>query len=166
MDDTILAHAGQSPATPLATLATEINLHHRQAESAIQSGLEHAHEAGRLLIEAKSQCEHGQWGPWLEANFEGSKRTARAYMQVVKRWPEIEAKRQTSADLSIDGALRLLASPKAEIGEVVGKAAEVVDDPFPKISRRVRGGAWSGKKGCTAFTSPSLLGIQAFGTSS
>jgi hypothetical protein len=98
----------------LTTLAKCINEHHRQAEAAIRSGLEHALEAGRLLIEAKDQCQHGKWGSWLADNFEGSQRTARAYMQVAKRWPEIEAKRQRVADLSFRDAARMLAGPKSD----------------------------------------------------
>jgi hypothetical protein len=35
-------------------------------------------------------------------------------MRVAARWPELEAKAQSSADLSLDGALRLLAAPVAE----------------------------------------------------
>jgi hypothetical protein len=102
----------QQQPRPLATLAAEINHHHRQAEAALRSGLEHALEAGRLLIEAKSRCVHGTWGLWLADNFEGSARTAQAYMRVADRWPELQAKAQDSADLSLDGALKLLAAPR------------------------------------------------------
>jgi hypothetical protein len=93
-------------------LASEINRHHRAAETAIRAGLNHAQAAGRLLIEAKAQCPHGTWRQWLADNFEGSDRTARAYARIAKGWPEIEAKWQSSAILSIDGALKLLAAPR------------------------------------------------------
>ena len=59
----------------LATLADEINTHHRQCEAAMRSGLEHALAAGRLLAEAKSQLPHGDWGRWLAENFAGSDRS-------------------------------------------------------------------------------------------
>jgi hypothetical protein len=110
----------------LTDLAAQINEHHRAAESAMRSGLEHAMEAGRLLISAKSQCPHGEWGSWLADNFEGSDRTARAYMQIAKRWPELEAKRQNSAVLSIDGALKMLAAPKQKQKDVSAN-----EDCFP-----------------------------------
>lgn len=109
---------GQEP-SPLAKLATEINEHHRAAETALRSGLEHALEAGRLLMEAKGRCQHGTWGGWLEEHFEGSERTARVYMQVAKRWPEIQAKRQHVADLTFRDALKLLAAPKVPDTEQV-----------------------------------------------
>jgi hypothetical protein len=101
-----------TPTQALATLAEQINDHHRQAEAALRSGLEHALAAGRLLIEAKELCVHGTWGQWLAEHFEGSARTAQCYMRVAKRWPELEAKAQRVADLSFREAARLLAAPR------------------------------------------------------
>jgi len=37
-------------------------------------------ELGDLLIEAKAACEHGQWGKWLDAEFDWSADTAGRYM--------------------------------------------------------------------------------------
>lgn len=99
---------------PLSTLADQINDHHRKAESAIRSGLDHALEAGRLLIEAKGQCEHGTWGDWLQVKFEGSQRTAQAYMRVAKHRPQIEAERNGVALLSFRDAVKLLATPRPD----------------------------------------------------
>lgn len=95
---------------PATSLADEINRLHRTAKFAAQLALDSVHAAGLLLIEAKSHCQHGEWQPWLKANFEGSARTARAYIQVATHWPTIEAKRQNVATLG--AALRLLAEPK------------------------------------------------------
>lgn len=39
----------------LATLAKQINDHHRQCESVMNAGLRHALEAGRLLAEASGR---------------------------------------------------------------------------------------------------------------
>ena len=98
--------------SPLADLAAKINDAHAQCEHAMNEGLQHALTAGQLLLKAKSQLKHGEWGPWLEANCRFAKRTAQAYMRVADRWPELEAKAQTSALLSLDGAVKLLAEPK------------------------------------------------------
>lgn len=97
----------------LATLAEQINHEHRQCTAAVNAGLQHALEAGRLLIEAKKLCPHGTWGQWLADNFEGSTRTAQVYIRVAKARPELEAKAQRSADLSLDKALKLLAAPQS-----------------------------------------------------
>ena len=99
----------------LPELAEQINAEHRQCDQALQSGLEHAFKAGHLLIEAKKLCPHGTWLPWLEENFEGKDRTARAYMQVAQRWPEVEANRQHVANLSYREVLKLVAEPTPEL---------------------------------------------------
>jgi len=75
----------------------------------LNSGLQHALEAGRLLLEAKNQVDHGRWLPWLEANFDGSQRTARAYMLVAQRWPHLKEQNGNAvANLSYRQAVRLL----------------------------------------------------------
>ena len=110
MDSTTLAKPEQ---TDLATLANEINDHHYQAEEAAGTALDHAYQAGVLLRRAKNQFEHGKWLSWLKENFDGSQRTAQAYMKIAEpyNWEKIQ-KRRGSALLSIDGASKLLASPK------------------------------------------------------
>jgi hypothetical protein len=100
------------PADALAELAGRINAEHHQVEQALRAGLQHAKNAGDLLIEAKEQCRHGEWLPWLKANVHFSTRTAQAYMQVAKRWPELVAKAQGLAHLTFEDGLRLLAEPK------------------------------------------------------
>jgi hypothetical protein len=97
----------------LDALARRINDEHRRCEEAVNAALEHALRAGELLIKAKSQCSHGTWQAWLAGNFEGSVRTAQAYMRVAHNRETIEAaKAQSSAPLSLDGALKALSTPK------------------------------------------------------
>jgi hypothetical protein len=96
----------------LADLAKRINAAHAQAETALRAGLEHAKTAGELLLEAKRQCPHGQWLPWLEAKMRFSARTAQAYMRIAEHWPELEAKAQGLAHLTVEGALEYLAEPR------------------------------------------------------
>ncbi len=79
------------PAAPAESLADRINAEHRAANEAAASAIEHARLAGELLLEAKASVAHGAWGAWLSVNFEGSERTAQAYMRIAKRWPEIRA---------------------------------------------------------------------------
>jgi Protein of unknown function (DUF3102) len=96
----------------LETLAARINEEHHACETALNAALTHAMSAGELLAEAKGQLPHGAFGPWLTENFAGSDRTARAYMRVYSHREELEAKRQSSATLSLDGALRALSATK------------------------------------------------------
>jgi hypothetical protein len=85
-----------------------------QAEAAFREGLIHARNAGRLLLEAKRQCQHGEWLPWLKGNVRRAPRTAQAYMRVAKRWSELEATAQRVAHLPLRDGLKLLAAPKEE----------------------------------------------------
>jgi Protein of unknown function (DUF3102) len=94
-------------------LAKRINEEHRRCEGAVDAALEHAMNAGDLLIEAKGNAPHGTWQGWLADHFDGSETTAQAYMRVASRRSEVEAaKTQSSAPLSLDGALRALSAPR------------------------------------------------------
>lgn len=98
----------------LPTLAGRINEEHRACEKAVGAALTHAMNAGELLVEVKASLPHGAFGPWLAENFAGSDRTARAYMRVYSRRDELGAKWQSSATLSLDGALKALSAPRED----------------------------------------------------
>src|SRR5262249_7386802 len=116
--------------TTLPTLADRINAAHAQCESATRSALEHAAEAGRLLTEAKAQAGHGNWLPWLKANVTCSERTAQVYMRIAARYEELTAGNpQTSAGLSIDGAIKLLAKPATITTATMADAS--LDESWP-----------------------------------
>jgi len=94
----------------LPTLAEQINAEHQKWEAAARDALGHALKVGELLIEAKAQVTHGEWGAWVDENCAFSQRTAQLYMQVAR---EIE-KSATVADLTLSDAAKLLAAPKAD----------------------------------------------------
>lgn len=96
--------------------AEQINAEHWACEEAAQNSIQHAIRCGEMLEEKKSSLKHGEWGPWLEANFDGSDRTARTYMKVASNKGEL-SNRQRASDLSIRGALRELSAPEEEIVE-------------------------------------------------
>ena len=113
-----------TPADTLPALAQQINGEHRQCEEAIGAAVQHAIRAGELLVEAKALCQHGEWLSWLGANFEGSERTAQAYMRVAREWPKLaDGDPQRVADLSYREAVRLLAAPR-ELGPETPDDAE------------------------------------------
>ncbi|MGO9885407.1 MAG: DUF3102 domain-containing protein [Solirubrobacteraceae bacterium] len=92
----------------LETLADEIRAEVDAAEAGWQSAVGHAITAGEKLTEAKQLVKHGEWLPWLEANFPLSERTARNYMRLA-------AKSATVADLpSVRDALAMLAPPSQD----------------------------------------------------
>ncbi|MDP9480097.1 MAG: DUF3102 domain-containing protein, partial [Actinomycetota bacterium] len=102
------------PAGTLQVIASRINEEHRACEKAVGAALGHAINAGELLTKAKEGVPHGSWGAWLADNFEGSERTAQAYMKVYRRRDEI---RNGAADLSLRGALRELSAPTVDTGD-------------------------------------------------
>ncbi|MBN2291803.1 MAG: DUF3102 domain-containing protein [Pirellulales bacterium] len=114
--------------TTLGQLAEEINQAHHEAETALNAGLQHAFRAGELLAVAKTRCKHGEWLSWLEDNFDGSVRTAQAYMRVADRREEIESNAQPTALLTLDDALRSVSEPKPEKPPVVPPSIEADDN--------------------------------------
>jgi hypothetical protein len=117
-------HAGE-----LEALASRINAEHRACEEALKTGLRHALAAGELLLEAKGRIKHGDWGAWIRDNFEGSERTAQAYMKVARELPGLEgAKTQRVADLSFREALKELAAPGESKGKKVRGPEEIARD--------------------------------------
>src|ERR1700730_13731457 len=94
----------------LADLAARIRTEHEAAGGALKRSLQHAVAAGDLLIEAKAQLRHGQWLPWLSEHCQIPERTARLYMRLAKNKIEIG----NVADLTVRGAVALLASPLAK----------------------------------------------------
>jgi hypothetical protein len=128
MSQNTLKFSENQESLSLPDLAERINSEHRQCEAAMQSGLQHALEAGRLLREAKKLCPHGTWLTWLEENFAGSSRAAQSYMQIVDRMDRMEANAQRVADLSYREVLKLISEPAP------APQAEVEPDPLPDLS--------------------------------
>jgi hypothetical protein len=123
---------------PLTDLAEQINAEHQACEQAFRSGVQHAINAGNLLIQARQHCPHGTWLPWLAANFHGSERTAQAYMRVAREWPALEAANpQRVTELSYREALKALAEPRQEPPEMtieeLNALEELIDRSFPKL---------------------------------
>jgi hypothetical protein len=123
-------------------LAERIRAEHQAVITAATDMVRHAIEAGRLLIEAKAQVNHGGWLPWLEEHCELSERQAQRYMRLAERMPKLlEANPSRVSDLStlsIRGALAMLATPREEEPEPVtlpfeldfGRAIEGVMDHY------------------------------------
>ena len=124
---------GGDLATDISALAVQINEHHRQCQATMNAGLDHALKAGQLLLVAKKQCPRREWLPWLKTNFEGSERTAQAYMRIASQLPKLDGKAQRVADLTFRGALSAVASNSQAIAAKPDKeqrAALVAWDKF------------------------------------
>ena len=78
----------------------EIKRNERRANDAVVA-------AGRHLIAVKETLAHGQWGDWLDTEFNMSDRTARTLMSIAERF---DGKTEMISDLSVT-VLGLLAAP-------------------------------------------------------
>ena len=97
-----------SAALSLARRTARINELHGAVQQHKAQMLEAARACGELLLEQKRYIPHGEWMHWLTANFEGSGRTARAYMRIARYWDVLSPKWQSTANMSIAEALELL----------------------------------------------------------
>ena len=110
----------------LDDLAIRIRAKHEEFVGSIRTSLTLAIEAGELLIEAKAQCGgHGRWLPWLESVMPA--RTASHYMRLARSKDEIG---NTVADLTVRGAMKLLAPPvnDNEPDEIVARGEKEILD--------------------------------------
>ena len=111
----------------LDTLADRIRAAHAEAQSAFVHALDRAMTAGDLLIEAKTQLDHGAWLPWLRDACAVSERTAQAYMRLARNRPALEEQiRNGVADIGVRGALALLTEPRCPDAE---QPAPTADNP-------------------------------------
>ncbi len=103
-----------APATnPLDLLRNRLIAEHAAVADALTTALNHAMNAGDVLIEAKAQLDHGGWLPWLDS-CGISVRLAQRYVRLARHRSTIEANATSQTHLSVSGALALLANPKKE----------------------------------------------------
>ncbi len=96
----------------LRRIARDIAYEHNAVGRALGSAVEHAIKAGGLLNEVKKQLPHGEWLPWLGANFGGSVRTANNYMRCAKNRTAIRKMLGENDGLTVSTALEELTTPR------------------------------------------------------
>lgn len=109
----------------LDELAELICREHDLCRESFGKGLQHAIECGRLLTDAKAQCAHGEWLPWLESNTEISPQMAQRYMRLFNRQDELTANASRVTHLPMREALALLAEPGEDNDEL--KAHQLIN---------------------------------------
>ena len=115
-------------------IAAEINAIRRRAARQL---LEDSVEVGRLLVEAKNSVQHGEWGDWLEENFQYSSTEANNLMRLYEAYGTREQIGLFEEDrtaifgrLNKSQAIALLGIPEPE------RAAFVAENPPEEISVR------------------------------
>lgn len=122
----------------LDKLASRIRAEHAAVAAAFERGAGHARNAGAMLLEAKRQVKHGEWTTWLAVHCELSDRTASNYMRIAKRWPEIEANRESLADLSQSKALEVISrAAPTKVVEYIPPSEENTREDFAAVEERI-----------------------------
>jgi hypothetical protein len=129
--------------TALSSLAKQIQEKHYAASAAAAPYIEHGLDAGDLLIKAKGQVAHGQFGEWVERNCKMAQSTARFYMQLARNRTAIEAKISLLTGMGLRDALRIAAGKPASKTLTVSDlkpaapaaAAKVVADALAPLKR-------------------------------
>lgn len=110
-------------ATTLPDLAAAINAEHAAALEHAHSAVRRAHRAGELLLQAKQQCAHGQWLPWLKEHCPDiSRRSAQAYMRLARHFLNSPESAGTLENLTLREALTQLSEKRN--GRVFGDSGE------------------------------------------
>lgn len=117
----------------LVALSAEINEHHRQAQGHATKAIEHARQAGALMVKAKAEVSHGEWLPWLGSKCpDVTPRTAQRYMRIAKEWPALEAAAGANAthvsQMTIRDAVDHLTSTTARLAKLDGESLSRVSE--------------------------------------
>jgi hypothetical protein len=119
-------------------LAVLANASHHVARQHVRAGVEHALRAGRALTLAKQQIAHGEWTDWLTANFEGTPRTARRWMQAASA---VETGRATDLEPASVRALLVDATENSDDAQRRGGSHQAVRDPVERLLAAVHDAA-------------------------
>jgi hypothetical protein len=96
---------------PIETLKEMANEAAEQVENNAKLTVQKAADCGRYLTAIKEQLEHGEWLPWLGANWDYSPSTAVRYMDIAANSSRVTNLKDAS---SIREALRMIADDKEE----------------------------------------------------
>lgn len=94
----------------LSSLADEINNADKNCQNSFKYTLGYAIYAGECLLKAKELCGHGNWLKWRAQNIKHPERTSERYMQLARNKSLLLSNSPKLANLTMDGALRLLKS--------------------------------------------------------
>ena len=126
----------------LDLIASEIKLIEQHTAQAILAG---AVGIGTRLKEAKEKCPHGEWEKWCEEHLQYTARWASQLMRISDEYgdqnsPYFRAisKTNTSSDLSVSNALRLLAVPADEVENFVEEHPDVSDMKVKDLEAEIK----------------------------
>ena len=112
-----------------------------QITSSLRTSVACAIETGALLIEAKKRVGHGNFERWVADNFPISPATARRWMDLAEKRPELEkqlaAKTLNLSDLNLSSARRLIAPPPAPLSPDQGSPKKQSKPPATEQYKQI-----------------------------
>lgn len=135
------------------SLIERIHAEHCAVVEAGRSVVEHASNAGEMLIEAQKALRKaigwGHWGAWLRDNFDASESTANNYMRLASNREDleryIEENPERAGDLSLRGALKLIAELEASGDEPDDESQEKTPTKSKRGGAKKKGPGKSGR---------------------
>ncbi len=123
----------------VSVIADEINQIKSQTSGILTAAFTYAKrscfEIGKRLEEAKAQIPHGEWGAWLENNFEYSESTAGNLMRIYREFGSEQidmisgrSPAETFEGLSQSQLIELFALPSGERAQFVDEHREELED--------------------------------------
>lgn len=133
----VVVQPGFDYAPLAAKTASKVKEAADRIRQAVKRTLEDIIAVGNDLLAVKETLPHGQFTPWLRAEFGWTERTARNFMAVAEQFGP---KKEIISDLRIDPtAAYLLAAPSApdEAREAAVKLAEEGERVTPKVAKEL-----------------------------
>lgn len=118
----VRAGRGYQPAVPAPTLAASARAAAERIRGRMQLAAESIIEVGRELIQQKKDLGHGNFLPWIEAEFQWSQPTAHRYMSVAETFGR-DYSRVNNLSFKAMIALSSDATPEPVRTEVLERAA-------------------------------------------
>jgi Protein of unknown function (DUF3102) len=92
-------------------LTNQINAKYQEVEGLARSAVEAGIELGGMLVEKRKTLGRGEWGPWLEKHFEGSRSHAYNFIKLYEERDKLlEGNVQRVGQTSLRGALQVLSA--------------------------------------------------------
>lgn len=115
-------------------LDEQINIEHEAVLNSLSSAVRHAMKCGDLMNQKKVSLPHGQWVPWVERHFKGSRSTAERYMRLHSNASFVTHLLEEQPDIGLTEVYKALPKPERKPRSKPTEKAEPERKPRSKKS--------------------------------
>ena len=119
--------------TPIVSEPVELTSLTHEIKGLARETIENIISIGKKLLQAKELMPHGEWGNWLQQEFDWSQDTAGNFMNVAKQFPQLPEGTDFTAEAlyilarnSVPPEARAVAVAEAKKGKVTAKKAKKI----------------------------------------